>query len=143
MRGDRVFLDTNIIVYAYDISDKDKHVKAVEIIEGLWKSGIGIISTQVLQEFFVNVTGKIPSPLDVTSAKSIIKDLLTWDVVVNDGGSILNALDIHQRLKFSFWDSMILGAAIKGGAEVLLTEDFSNGQVFDGVTIRNPFLNIL
>lgn len=139
MRDDKVFLDTNIIVCAYDISDKEKHEKAVQIVEGLWTAGTGAISTQVLQEFFVNATKKIPQPLNVETAKKIIEDFLKWEVVVNNGESILEAIDIHEKHKYSFWDSMIIGAAIKGGATTLLSEDLSNEQIISGVAIKNPF----
>jgi len=76
MRDGKVFIDTNVIVYAYDISAGEKHSKAVEIIKGLWDTGSGITSTQVLQEFFVNVTRKITKPLDAVTAKEIVKDFL-------------------------------------------------------------------
>ncbi|MBF0557405.1 MAG: PIN domain-containing protein [Nitrospirae bacterium] len=139
MKDDKVFIDTNIIVYAYDISDKEKHYKAVEIIEGLWKSGLGVVSTQVLQEFFFNVTKKIPNPLDVIATREIIKDFLKWDVVVNNGDSVIEAIEIHQKYKYSFWDSLIITSAMRGRANLLLSEDFSDGQIIEGVAIRNPF----
>jgi predicted nucleic acid-binding protein len=139
MRGDRVFLDTNIIVYAYDISDKEKHDKAVELLETIWESGAGVISTQVLQEFFVTVTKKIASPLGVTITKEIINDLSKWDIIVNNVAVILNAINIQQEHKFSFWDSMIIASAVKGSAAALLSEDFSDGQIINGVEVRNPF----
>ena len=139
MKGDRAFLDTNIIVYAYDISNDEKHDKAVKIIEDLWASGLGVISTQVLQEFFFNVTKKIPHPLGVKAARDIIKDFLKWDVVVNNGDSVIDAIEIHRKYKYSFWDSLIVTSAVRGSANFLLSEDFSNGQVIEGLTVRNPF----
>ena len=139
MREHKVFLDTNIIIYAYDSSAGKKHEVAREILTGLWDSGLGVISTQVLQEFFVNVTKKIPKPIDIDLAKGIIEDFLRWDVVVNDGESLLDAIDILVEYNYSFWDSMIIQAAVKGGAELLLTEDLEDGKVVKGVEIRNPF----
>ena len=139
MPDDKVFLDTNIIIYAYDLTAGEKHEVAKKIILDLWDSGLGTISTQVLQEFFVIVTRKIPKPLATKLAKEIIKDLLKWNVVVNDGESILEAVNILLRYKYSFWDSMIIEAAIKSGAGILLTEDLSDGQTINGVTIMNPF----
>ncbi len=138
MNGDKVFLDTNVIVYAYDKSAGEKHRIASDIMIELWKSGHGVISTQVLQEFFVVTTRKIPKPLKVNLAKEIINDLLAWDVVTNDGESILSAIDIHLKHKYSFWDSMIIDAALKGGASVMYSEDLSDGQI-NSVTIKNPF----
>lgn len=139
MRDDRVFLDTNIITYAYDTSAGEKHRRANKILVDVWDSGNGVLSTQVLQEFFVSATKRIQKPLDVITAKEIVSDLLSWDIVVNDGESILKAIDIHHRYHYSFWDSMIIQSAIKGSAVFLLSEDLSDGQIIKGVTIRNPF----
>jgi len=139
MKGIKAFLDTNIIIYAYDTSAGDKHQKARDLLAGLWESGLGMVSTQVLQEFYVTVTRKIPKPLDLATARDIIADFLTWDVVLNDGDAILKAIDVQEKHGFSFWDSMVIAAAISGGASVLLTEDLSDGQKIGGVEIRNPF----
>ena len=139
MPEDKTFIDTNIIIYAYDVTAGKKHQTARIIISDLWDSGLGVISTQVLQEFFVNVVQKIPKPLDIPQAKEIVRDFLKWHVVVNTGDSILDAIDISLRYGYSFWDSMIIEAAIKGGATVLISEDLQDGQVVSGVTIKNPF----
>ena len=139
MRGDRVFLDTNIIIYAYDSSAGEKHKTANGILAEAWDSGNGVLSTQVLQEFFVSATKRIQKPLPVNIAKEIVNDLMSWNIVVNDGESVLKAIDLHQRYHHSFWDSMIIQAAIKSNAVFLLSEDLSDGQIIKGVTIRNPF----
>jgi len=141
MKGDKVFLDTNILVYAHDVSAGDKHAIALKIMEDLWDSGFGVLSTQVLQEFFVTATKKIPKPLSVFEAKEIIRVLLKWDIVLNDGDSILEAIDIQSQYKYSFWDSMIIEASIRGGAALLLSEDLSDSQIIKSVKIKNPFLN--
>ena len=135
----KTFIDTNIIIYAYDATAGKKHKTARTIITDLWESGLGVISTQVLQEFFVNVVQKIPKPMDKQQAKEIVRDLLKWRVVVNTGDSIIDAIDICLRYGYSFWDSMIIEAAIKGGATVIISEDLQDGQVVSGVTIKNPF----
>ncbi|MBS3819955.1 PIN domain-containing protein [bacterium] len=140
MPEDKVFLDTNIIVYAYDISAGEKHETARKIIIDLWDSGLGLVSTQVLQELFVTVTQKIPGPLDIKLAKEIVNDLLKWEVVVNDGDDILEAIEIQSEHNYSFWDSMIIQAAVRGGANILLTEDLDHGLTIEGITIQNPFL---
>ena len=139
MREDKIFLDTNILIYAYDVSAGKKHEMAKTILMDLWNSGKGVLSIQVLQEFFVNITKKVSKPLDIKTAKDIIKDLLKWDVVMIDGESLLEAVEIHIRHQYSFWDSMILKAAQKGGAVLLLSEDLMHGQTVDGVKIKNPF----
>ena len=139
MPEDKTFIDTHIIIYAYDVTAGIKHTTARTILSDLWNSGLGVISTQVLQEFFVNVVHKIPKPMDKQQAKEIVQDLLKWHVVVNTGDAIIEAIDIHLKFGYSFWDSMIIEAAIKGGAAILISEDFQNGQVVHGVTIKNPF----
>jgi len=139
MRDGKVFIDINVIVYAYDISAGEKHSKAVEIIKGLWDTGSGITSTQVLQEFFVNVTRKITKPLDAVTAKEIVKDFLKWKTVIVDGEIIMDAIDIHSAYKYSFWDSVIIASAIDGGAGTLFSEDLSDKQTIKGIVIRNPF----
>ncbi|MBI4745562.1 MAG: PIN domain-containing protein [Deltaproteobacteria bacterium] len=139
MKDGKVFIDTNILVYAYDISAGEKHIKAVEIMKDLWNTSRGVISTQVLQEFFVNVTRKIPKPLDVAVAKEIVKDILKWKTVIVDGELILQSFDIHKESGYSYWDSAIIAAATTGGAKTLLSEDLSDKHVIKGVEIRNPF----
>ncbi|MFO7867639.1 MAG: PIN domain-containing protein [Candidatus Aminicenantes bacterium] len=140
MNENKVFLDTNILIYAYDASAGQKNLKAKEILVKLWNSKRGIISIQVMQEFFVNVTSKIQYPIDTDSAEVIIKDLFQWEVVVNDEASVLKAIDIHIEHKFSFWDAMILQAAVHGRAKLLYTEDMTHGQEVQGVRIVNPFI---
>jgi len=139
MPEDKVFVDTNIIIYAYDVTAGEKHEVGVNILTDLWNSGMGVISIQVLQEFFVNVVQKIQRPIEKKLAKEIVRDFLRWHVVVNDGDSILDAIDICEKYGYSLWDSMIIEAAIKGGAAVLMSEDLQDGQVIGGVTITNPF----
>lgn len=139
MSEDKIFIDTNIMIYAYDVSAVEKHQIASHILSDLWNSGLGVLSTQVLQEFFVNIVQKIQKPIDQKLAKEIVRDFLRWQVVVNNGDSILDAIDICDKYRYSFWDSMIIEAAIKGGAVFLMSEDLQHGQVISGVTIRNPF----
>ena len=139
-KEDKIFLDSNIIIYAYDKTAGNKCDIANQILVDLWNIGNGIISTQVLSEFFVNVTRKIRTPLNAIQAKEIVKDLLKWQVVVNYGNSILNVIDLQIKYKYSFWDSMILQSAISSDAKILLSEDFSHGQTIEGVKIENPFL---
>lgn len=139
MTAGKVFVDTNILIYAYDTSAGDKHLTAARQIAELWKSETGLISTQVLQEFYVNVTRKIAQPLNISVARSIIEDMSRWEVVTVEPDTILAAIDLQREHTLSFWDAMIVAAAIAGGSETLLTEDLSHGQTIRGVTIRNPF----
>jgi predicted nucleic acid-binding protein len=139
MSADRTFLDTNIIIYAYDVSAGSKHDTAKQIVQDLWNSGTGLISTQVLQELYVSITRKIPVPLDIKSARGLISDFLKWDIVINDGTMILSAIDIQARHKYSFWDSLIIASAIKANADILLSEDLTDGKTISGLKIHNPF----
>ena len=140
MKEDKVFLDTNILVYAYDVSSGSKHDVAGNIVADLWNFRTGILSIQVLQELFVTVTKKIPKPLDVKTTRDIIRDFLLWEVVDNDGELMMAAMDVQMKYSYTFWDSLIIAAAIKSGASTLLTEDLNNGQIIEGVMIKNPFV---
>jgi predicted nucleic acid-binding protein len=139
MKDARTFVDTNILVYGHDLSAGQKYEKAARILLDLWETGLGILSTQVLQEFLVTVTTRIPRPLDLDQAEKVINDLLLWNVVVNDSRAILSAIDLQRRYRYTFWDSLILQAAVAGGAGVLLSEDLQGGQVIDSLKIVNPF----
>ncbi|MGB7630529.1 MAG: PIN domain-containing protein [Candidatus Deferrimicrobium sp.] len=141
MKGDKVFLDTNLLLYAYDVGSPVKHAIAVRILEDLWRSGNGILSAQVLQEFFVNVTKKIPKPLSVAVSREIVEDFLKWKVVPVEGRTILRAIDLHEKHKYAFWDSLVIQSAIEGGARWLLSEDLRSGHRIGDLTIHNPFLH--
>ena len=140
MSAGSVFVDTNILVYAYDASAGEKHEIAKREIAALWDSGQGLISTQVLQELHVTLTKKVPKPILPGLSRQIVQDLLQWSVIVNDGTSILEAIEVQQKHGLNFWDALVVQAAIKGGAAVLLSEDFAPGRLIEGMTIRNPFL---
>jgi len=140
MKEDKVFLDTNILVYAYDLSSGRKHDIARNIVADLWNLRTGALSIQVLQELFINVTKKIPNPLDIKTARDIVRDFLLWEVADNDGDLMLAAMDVQIKYHYAFWDSLIIAAAIKSGASILLTEDLNNGQIIEDVVIKNPFV---
>lgn len=133
-----VFVDTNIFLYANAPDQGEKHVLAKELIMRLWADGNGVISTQVLQEFFVNLSKHRSAPLDPKTARSAVENLLAWTVVVNDGRSILDAIDIHTRYQLSFWDALIVQAAERAGATRLYSEDL-NEQYYGELRVINPF----
>ena len=132
---DKVFLDTNVIVYAHDQSSGEKHAVAQEIMENLWESRKGVISVQVLQEFFVCVTKKIAKPLPIKNAKIILEYLSNWNVVVNDKYITMQAIDLQEKFRFSFWDSLIIQAAIQSQSSLLISEDLPDGQIIMGLKI--------
>ena len=136
---DKIFLDTNILVYAHDRSSGDKNVVAKEIMDYLWESKKGVISVQVLQEFFVCVTQKILKPLPIKNARMILEYLSTWEVVANDKYITLRAIEIQERYRFSYWDSLIIQAAIQGRARLVFTEDLPGSHAVKDLKIINPF----
>jgi predicted nucleic acid-binding protein len=136
--SDRYFVDTNILMYAHDASAGEKHERAKALVEELWRDRTGVVSTQVLQELSVNLRKKTRRPLDAKATREIVADYLAWQVVVNGGESILEALDLEARYHISFWDAMIVQAAQGSGAEVLYSEDLSDGQAYGSVRVVNP-----
>ena len=137
--SDRYFVDTNILMYAHDASAGEKHQRAKALVETLWRDRTGVVSTQVLQELAVNLRKKTKKPLDAKATKEIVADYLVWQVIVNGGESILEALDIEARYRISFWDALVVQAAQASGAEILYSEDLSHGQIFGVVRVVNPF----
>lgn len=134
----RCFVDTNILMYAHDTSAGAKHARAKAVIEDLWRDRSGVISTQVLQELSVNLRRKSGRPLDLKATREIVTDYLSWEVVVNTGESILEALEIEARYRISFWDALVIQAAETAGAPVLYSEDLSDGQMYGTVRVVNP-----
>jgi len=136
----RVFVDTNVLIYAHDLDAGQKRERAVSILSDLWENENGVISVQVLQEFYVNVTRKIHDPLTPASARGIIKNYLAWHVAANDPSTVLLASEIAERNQLSFWDALIVASASSAGADRILSEDLNHGQVIEGIVIENPFL---
>jgi predicted nucleic acid-binding protein len=139
--SDKYFVDTNILMYAHDKAAGAKHERAKALVEELWRDRTGVVSTQVLQELSVNLRRKAGRPLDAKATRDIVADYLTWQVVVSAGESILEALDLESRYQISFWDALVVQAAQVSGAEVLYSEDLSNGQRYGSVRVINPFLD--
>lgn len=137
---DKIFLDTNILLYAHDLDAGAKYQLAKKIVLDLWESGRGALSVQVLEEFYVNVTRKIRTPVSRAEARDIIKQYTAWEPIPIRSSLILEASDIEERYLLSFWDSLIIAAAKTSGASVIFTEDITHNQMIEGVTIQNPFL---
>lgn len=132
------FVDTNILVYAYDRSAGERHVRASNLVTELWKSGSGCLSIQVLQEFYVVVTRKL-SPVSFSDLRVVLSDLTLWHVHAPVAADVLAAADLHQRYQVSFWDAMILRSAVHLGCTTVWSEDLNPGQAYQGVRIKNPF----
>jgi predicted nucleic acid-binding protein len=134
------FVDSNVLIYAHDGAAEAKHVRAKNLIEELWDTRAGCLSIQVLQEFYVNVTQKIPKPLAPESAAQIIADLSTWIVHRPNVEDVLDAIRVQGRYQLSFWDAMIVNSAQQLGCQVIWSEDLNPGQKYGKVVVVNPFV---
>ena len=136
--NERVFLDTNVLVYADDLDAGHKNVIARRIVHDALLNGNGVLSTQVLQEFFVVSTRKLGVGAD--KARRKVELLSTLDVVRVEVEEILNAIDLHRLHSVSFWDALIVRCAATAGCTRLYSEDLQHGRTLSGVKIENPFL---
>ena len=135
--AERVFIDTNVIVYADDLDAGAKRERAREVLHQVFIDGNGVVSTQVLQEFFVAATRKLGVAPEVARRK--VELLARLDVVTIETSLILDAIDLHRLHPISFWDSLIVQSAVASGCRRLLTEDLQSGRNIAGVRIENPF----
>ena len=133
----RSFLDTNVLVYADDRQDTAKQRRAVELFNEHRRARTGVVSMQVLQEYFVTATRKLQ--IDARDARRKVELLSRFDVVVPEANDVIAAIDLHRLHGISFWDAMIVRSAKQGGCSVLLSEDMQNAREIDGVRIMNPF----
>lgn len=138
---DRAFFDTNILVYSFDSTDQGKYEIASDLIIRAYQKGDGVISTQVLKEFYVTVTQKIPLKMDMDDAEQVIRDFSLWTVVETSVSLILKAIRFQRQHRFSFWDAMIVTAAKVSNCTTILTEDLSHDIIIDDIRILNPFRN--
>ena len=137
----RSFFDTNILVCADDKRAPEKQNRAIDLVEEHRHNGTGVVSLQVLQEYFVTVTRKlnVNSPL----ARRKVEILSELDVVAPEVGDILAAIDLHRLHGFSFWDALVVRCAKQAGCRILLSEDFQDGREIDGLRVVNPFRDLL
>ena len=133
-----VFVDSNIFLYAMDVADPHKQQIARDWRAELWKSRLGRVSFQVLNEFYINAVRLKPGGSD--EARAEVRDLLAWNPVVVDATVIERGWKLQDRYRISYWDSLIVSAARTASCGFLLTEDLQDGQKFDGVKVVNPFL---
>ncbi len=133
------FVDTNVLVYAHDLTAGAKRRAAVALLERLARERSGLLSTQVLAEFLVTVTRKIRNPLRIAAAVAIVEDFGKWSVFVPRVSDLAQAARTADRYSIHFWDALVIRSAEALGASVLWSEDLSPGQVYNGVQVRNPF----
>ncbi len=139
MTGELTFVDTNVLVYAYDRDAGAKHRVAREVLAGLWTDRLGMLSVQVLQEFYWTVTRKLPKPLGRHAAREVIATYRAWPVLRPTVDDVVAATEVEERHQLAFWDALILLSAERGGALRLVSEDLRDGARLRGVTILNPF----
>jgi predicted nucleic acid-binding protein len=139
--SDKTFIDTNVLIYAHDIDANAKHKIAKEVLQELWSERTGVLSAQVLQEFYVNVTRKIPSPLSKDLARLVVSSYAIWCLETTPT-EILAAFRIEDESRIGFWDALIVSSAAKSGANRILSEDLNAGQRIAGILVVNPFVGI-
>lgn len=133
------FVDTNVLLYAYDASAGARHTAARDLVSQLGCDWQGVLSVQVLQEFYVNVTRKITRPLSPRLAVERIRVLGQWPTHAPTAEDVAAAAELSVVAQLSFWDAMVVRSASASGCRVLWTEDLNAGQVIAGVKIKNPF----
>lgn len=136
----RFFLDTNIFVYTFDVKASAKAKKAVQLIREAVDTGKGIVSYQVVQEFFNVALRRFTEPMSVAEAEQYLITVFRPLLAIHSSPAIyINALRIAGKHRFAWYDSLILAAALEGGCATLYTEDFQHGQTIEGLRISNPF----
>ena len=136
--SDKTFVDTNVLIYAHDVDAEAKHEAAKRVLQELWSERTGVLSLQVLQEFYVNVTRKISHPISKESARLVVSTYTTWCIDTTPA-EIASAFRIEDEAHIEFWDALIVASAIKSGANRILSEDLNAGQIISGVRVANPF----
>lgn len=137
--SDRTFVDTNVLIYAHDVDAGRKHEIAKDLLRTLWVERAGMLSTQVLQEFYVNATRKIRTPLTKPEARSVVDTYAPWCVEGVTTSDLAAAFQIEDQARLGFWDALIVAVAARAGARRVVSEDLNNGQSIAGMSIHNPF----
>ena len=134
----RAFVDTNVLVYAFDVGEETKRARARELLATAGPDDLAL-SAQVLNEFYVATTRKLATPLAPEDAERVVRSLARLDVIATDAGLVLRGVGRARESDLSLWDALIVEAALRANCERILTEDLNSGQRFDGVTVVNPF----
>lgn len=136
--SDKTFVDSNVLIYAHDVDAKGKHQKANAVLRQLWAERCGFLSMQILQEFYVNVTRKIPNPIRKDAARLVVHNYTPWCMETTPV-EIATAFRIEDEAGIGFWDALVIASAAKCGAVRILSEDLNDRQTIAGVRIENPF----
>ena len=132
------FVDSNILIYAHDLDAGVKRERAVAKLRELWDSGTGRLSVQVLQEFYVNATQKLATPIARSTAREVIKIYGVWIHRATTVDTVSRAAELSDLARISFWDALIVASAEEVDAAELLSEDLNHGQAIAGIKVVNP-----
>lgn len=135
-------IDTNILVYAYDVSETTKHPIAKDLLKQIWNEGGGVVCVQNLMEFFVVITRKVASPISVTEAKTIINDITksdNWKLIDRDIHTFLDAIDLVLQYNVHIWDATIAVCMKENGISYIVTEDKKDFEKIPGIHVVVPF----
>lgn len=136
--SDKVLIDTNILVYAFDEAAGTKHEIAANVLIDLWNAKTGVLSMQVLQEFYTTATRKLKVAMPKQRARAVVERFEFWCIPTSPA-EISRAFLIEDEARISFWDALIVASAIRAGASRILSEDLNPGQTIAGIKIENPF----
>jgi len=136
--SEKTFVDTNVLIYAHDVDAKGKHEVAKSVLRELWSERTGVLSMQVLQEFYVNVTRKIAKPLSKAEARLVVNSYAIWCGETTPA-EIAAAFRIEDESRIGFWDALIVASAAKSGETRILSEDLNAPQRIAGIRVENPF----
>ena len=138
---EKTFVDTSVLIYAHDVDAKAKHDIAKSVLRELWSERTGVLSMQVLQEFYVNVTRKIAKPVPKDQARLIVNSYAMWCVETTPA-EIAAAFRIEDESRIGFWDALIVASAAKAGTARILSEDLNPRQRIAGIRVENPFAHL-
>lgn len=134
------FVDTNILIYAHDLDAGVKRERAMTKLRELWDSRTGRLSVQVLQEFYVNATQKLATPVARSTAREVVRTYGVWVHHATTVETVTRATELSELARISFWDALIVASAEEVDAEELLSEDLNDGQAIAGIKIVNPLV---
>lgn len=135
-------LDTNVLAYAYDVSEARRRAIAKGLLDDVWNTGGGVVTLQNLSEFFFALTRKVQKPVPIVDAKTIVSDILRssrWMVIDRNAGTVMKAMEIVESVRAPFWDALIAACMLEHGIEVIVTENEKDFRNIVGITVVNPF----
>jgi predicted nucleic acid-binding protein len=137
--ADRIFVDTSVLVHAHDLDSGLKRAIAEHVLKQMWQDETGVLSAQVLQEFYAALTGGLASPVPRRAARDLLQAYSAWPVVTLDAADLLAASDLEERYRLTFRDALIVAAARKSGATLMLSDTLQPYRPITGLELQNPF----